>query len=433
MDKETENIELRSEEVQEILGHIPSRIIRYGIVTITAIVLVIFVGSFFFKYPDIIQAPFELVTQNPPADVSAVISGDISQVFVADSQYIEQGQKLAVIKNPASLSHVAYLVNVLDKADSDFIDKGTLVNLPDTLQLGDIQTVYSSLKKAADEYQQFIELDYYTKKIAALKKKQSELSKYVHISTKQAALKGKEYALAESKYKRDSQLYMKEVIALSDMEDSKRELIQVGLAVESARSAVINNRMQLQDIDQQIVEYEIEAVEVKNKHLQVLSELYGNLKSQLAWWFDKYVLIAPVSGTVAFNKIWSDNQYVSAGDRVFTVIPKGTHNIIGRVTLTSNGAGKVKIGQRVNLKFNNFPYQEFGMVQAQVTSMSMVPLDEEYILQLNIADTLMTNYGNVLPFSQKMPGTAEIITEDLPLIARLFNPLKAVFKKHWAN
>ena len=32
-----------------------------------------------------------------------------------------------------------------------------------------------------------------------------------------------------------------------------------------------------------------------------------------------------------------------------------------------------------------------------------------------------------------MLGTAEIVTEDLPLIMRLFNPLKAIFKKHWSN
>jgi hypothetical protein len=55
------------------------------------------------------------------------------------------------------------------------------------------------------------------------------------------------------------------------------------------------------------------------------------------------------------------------------------------------------------------------------------------VVEVNLADTLITNYGYILPFSQKMGGTAEIITEDLPLIVRLFNPLKAILKKHLGN
>jgi len=431
MEREIENIELRSEEVQEILGHIPSRIIRYGIVTITAIVLVVFVGSFFFKYPDIIDAPFELLTENPPAEVTAVTSGDLSEIYVVDSQYVEAKQKLAIIKNSASSAHVAFLYSNINDIKQKLNDVDLYQSLSDSLQLGDIQNSYSSFRKAVQEYQQFKALNYYPKKLEALKTKQIELNAYVALMAKQAALKAKEYELAESQYKRDSQLFDKEVISLADIENSKRALIQEGMAVQTAQSAVINKRMQLQDIIQQVVEYEMEEVEQDNKHEQSLNELFHSLESRIAWWFDQYVLMAPVSGTVAFNKIWSSNQYVSAGNQIFTVIPEGNHEIIGRVTLSSNGAGKVKIGQSVNLKFSNFPYLEFGMVQAKVTSISMVPLDEEYILELNLPDTLVSNYGTALPFTQKMTGTAEIITEDLPLIARLFNPLKAIFKKHW--
>lgn len=428
---EIENIELRSEEVQEILGHIPSRIIRYGIVTITAIVLVVFIGSFFFKYPDIIEAPFELLTENPPADVSAVTSGDLSQIFVSDSQYVEQGQKLAIIKNSANLNHMVFLASGLSHIKQNMLNPDLYTSLSDTLQLGDVQNTYSAFRKATQEYSQFATLNYYPKKLSALSTKQNELSKYLSLMDMQASLKAKEYELAESQFKRDSQLFAKEVISLSDLEDTKRALIQEGMAVQTAQSTVINTRMQLQDIDQQIVEYEMEAVEQQNKHEQNLMELFHALESRIAWWFEQFVLLSPVSGTVAFNKIWNNNQYVVAGSQVFTVIPSGEYELIGRVTLTSNGAGKVKIGQTVNLKFNNFPYQEFGMVQAKVTSMSMVPLNNEYVLELNLPDTLVTNYGTILPFTQKMPGTAEIITEDLPLIARLFNPLKAVFQKHW--
>ena len=40
MKEELDNIELRSEEVQEIMGHIPARIIRYGITIVFSVIFV---------------------------------------------------------------------------------------------------------------------------------------------------------------------------------------------------------------------------------------------------------------------------------------------------------------------------------------------------------------------------------------------------------
>ena len=48
--EEVERLHLRSEEVREIMGHVPSRIIRYGITVILAVILFILIGSCFLRY-----------------------------------------------------------------------------------------------------------------------------------------------------------------------------------------------------------------------------------------------------------------------------------------------------------------------------------------------------------------------------------------------
>ncbi|NPA45168.1 MAG: hemolysin D, partial [Chlorobi bacterium] len=50
------NIEIRSEEVEEIIGTPPAKIVRIGITVIFLIITFLLIGSFFFKYPDIITA-----------------------------------------------------------------------------------------------------------------------------------------------------------------------------------------------------------------------------------------------------------------------------------------------------------------------------------------------------------------------------------------
>jgi HlyD family secretion protein len=76
---------------------------------------------------------------------------------------------------------------------------------------------------------------------------------------------------------------------------------------------------------------------------------------------------------------------------------------------------------------------EYGMIKVEIAHISLVPIDKEnqknFILEVIFPDSLVTNYGKTLEFSQEMTGTAEIITEDLRLLDRFLNPIKAVIKK----
>jgi HlyD family secretion protein len=433
MNNEVDNIELRSEEVQEILGHIPSRIIRYGVTVILSVVLVLFVGSFFFTYPDILSAPVEVISHNAPAAVVAKASGNLSGLFVSDSQQVAVNTVLGVIKNPANYSHVSWLSRQLKASGSVYTDTGLLAGFPDTLQLGAIQSAYAAFLKGGTDYYQFKQLDALGSKIKALQQKSIDLQRYIAIAEKQVVLKEQEYALAANKFLRDSSLFEKEVLSLAEFENARKEFIQQGLALGNTRSSAVNARMQMQELRQQITDYKLEKINQEQQLYNQLQQLLQNLESELNAWFDTYVLLSPMDGLVAFNKIWTQNQMVQSGQEVFTIIPRQKSRIIGRVTLPVQGAGKVRAGQSVNLKFGSFPHQEFGMVNARVSSVSLVPAEQYYVVEIELPDTLITNYGFVLPFSQKMQGTAEIITDDLPLALRLFNPLKSVLKKHWSG
>ena len=60
--EEHESIELRSEEIQEILGTPPRKIVRWGTtIAFLTFCFLIFV-SYFVRYPDVIKAPIVLTT-----------------------------------------------------------------------------------------------------------------------------------------------------------------------------------------------------------------------------------------------------------------------------------------------------------------------------------------------------------------------------------
>ena len=53
--KEYKEIELRSEEVQEVMSHVPVWILRWGITVLFCIVIILLIGSYLFKYPDVVE------------------------------------------------------------------------------------------------------------------------------------------------------------------------------------------------------------------------------------------------------------------------------------------------------------------------------------------------------------------------------------------
>ncbi|MBR4922627.1 MAG: HlyD family secretion protein, partial [Bacteroidaceae bacterium] len=60
MEKSYKDIELRSEEVQEVMNKVPPAILRYGIGILATIVGILLAGSALFSYPETVQVEVTL-------------------------------------------------------------------------------------------------------------------------------------------------------------------------------------------------------------------------------------------------------------------------------------------------------------------------------------------------------------------------------------
>lgn len=91
------------------------------------------------------------------------------------------------------------------------------------------------------------------------------------------------------------------------------------------------------------------------------------------------------------------------------------------------------MGQRVIVRFTNYPDAEFGTVEGCVSAISLVPSGNNYLVEISLPNQLTTNYGITLPIAQEMKATAEIVTADMSLIERLILPVKKVVKENVGN
>ena len=428
-----EQIELRSESVQEILGRPPQWVIRWGITVVFLVIIGLFIGSYFFKYPEVISAPIVVTTENLPVNVVAKTSGRISTLFVQEKQWVEKNRLLAIIENPARAADIFTLNTILDSLQSATDNVNMHIAWPSNLQLGSIQSSYSYFLKAYEDYRYFLKTDYHRKKIAVTEKQIPIQTAILAQILKQMTLIEEQNIIAKKLFETDSIQAVNRLIAPIEYDKAKSVLLQNYQSYESAKSSYESQKMNILQLEQTIFDLEQQRMEQLTQLRLALTSAYDQLQAELRSWEQTYLFRSPIDGTVTFTKYWQPNQNLVAGEALLTIVPTDSTHITGKIYLPTQRAGKVKIGQTVNVKFDNFPYMEYGMVKVFIKNIALVPLVQNdvrnYVLEVEFPEHLVTNYGRTLPFSQEMQGTAEIITEDLRLFDRFLKPIRALWNR----
>ena len=112
-----------------------------------------------------------------------------------------------------------------------------------------------------------------------------------------------------------------------------------------------------------------------------------------------------------------------------TILPPDSAKLIARAETSMVGVGKIKEGFRVNIKLDNYPYLEFGIIQGTVRRISKVSEAKTYNLEIDLENGLETTLKKRLDLSQRMSGKGEIITKDRRLISRIFDPIVSLLNQ----
>jgi len=430
-------IELRSEEFQEVLSGVPPWILRWGIAVLAVVVVILLAGSAVVKYPDVIPARITLTGSTPPATLVAHASGKIKELYVTDNQAVKTGDYLAVIDNSANTEDVLFLKNYLDSLASPNPSKGGELLPPLRGGLGrgfgSLQQLYNSFYTTLFEYTEYQRLLYYPQKRKMTLERIAQYEKQYNTLLNQQRITEEQFAIVEKQYRRDSLLNAKGIVADQDLESAKNTFLQSLATRENMRSSLQNLQIQIGQLKESLLDTEQQGTEKLNGLQMQLQSLVSQLKTGIEDWELTYALKAPIDGKITFTSYWVENQNVTVGGAVFTIIPDGKIPIIGKALLPVARSGKVKAGQKVNIRLQNFPENEYGILHGTVQHVSLVPVQTGeagayYSVEISLNNGLITTYKKELPYLCDMQGQADIITEDLSLLKRLVLPVKKILK-----
>ncbi|OWP86165.1 HlyD family secretion protein [Flavobacterium covae] len=427
MEDKNNSFELRSEEVQEILTRMPHWLIRWGSVVVFCILLMLFFISWLIKYPDIVSTQIVITTNVPPQKLVAKTSGKIEAILVKDKTIISKNTPIAVIENSANYRDVFLLKSIVDTIN---IDKSSFPfeNLK-TIQLGDIESSFALFQKEYITDKLNTELQPYKVEGTAQSIEAIQLRERLSLLESQKGINQSELELQKNDLERYETLYKKGIVATQELEKHKLIYLQTQRNYKSLLSSISQLKSSLNDLNRNSKTTKInENKENVNLERNVIQAFYS-LKKAIKEWELNYVFRSSIDGKVSYLQLWAENQTVNSGDAVFAIIPTLKSGFIGKAKALAQNSGKIKIGQKVNIRLANYPDREFGIIKGNIKAISLTPdKDGNLLIDISLPNGLKTSYKKQITFQQEMSGNADIITQDLRLLERLLYQFRDIFK-----
>ena len=417
------------EEFDVVLSRNPSWTLRWGISIIIGIIVVIIIGCYYIKYPQVVKGDVTLSSENPPYDLAVKYTGILDSVFVTNGDIVKKGDMIAIIATPSVFNDILLASSLVDNIalDTTLIDSILRIK---SLHLGDLQDSWINLQKICQDYINYMDIGYLRQKIQLISNQSSTLSNYYTKLLEQRVTIVDELELEKASLYRDSLLFIKQVIPQVEYEVSMKKYISEKSNLAKFDAELINVQLSILQNEQQIIELQAQQKTEIRELISAIFQQVDSYKSSVAKWKEQYAIISPSDGRMSMQNIKGKGQFVLSGDIIASVVPLDNSTIIGRLKVSSVNFGKIGVGQQVNIQLNGFPYMDYGVLKATISSISSVPEKNEkgllYTVTILLDNGLLTTYNKRLPFIQQMDGMAEIIVEDRRLISQFIDPIRSL-------
>ena len=412
-------------EIEQLIGKSPSWIVKSGSIIIFFSMIGIFLLSFFIKYPEIITSQVVLTSSNKPITLITYSEGWIIPWDKKIGEKVLKGEVVAEVSSEIAYDRVKklkeYVINVEKFIKSDSSNQF----VPEEFdELGDLQIPFNELNKVIKEIILYTNQNDEYMKMVNLKSEIQRKNNHLRLSKSLLPLYTEKYLLSKKNFSRDSLLRKENVTADFDIEQSKSLLISSKLDYENEKIKIKQIENDISYMVRNILLIEEQQSTKVAQFKIAISTALNHLKSRISSWENTYLIRSPISGTISFYKDWENGEFVTKGEEFATIVPSESA-IYGVCYVNQEGYGRIKTGQIASIKLNDYPYYEFGKLDARVSFVSNLNREQGYYVKLNIGKKLVTRYNNEINFNREMIGTADIVTKDLSLFDRFINQIKS--------
>lgn len=383
--------------------------------------------AWFGQIQEVSHAQGKLVPQGEVFRVQPVTEGKVTRILVKEGQSVQKGQVIAELDNRLAAAEVE---RVQQSLEADRLQFNQLQSLMERTQLEaqTQQTITQSESRAQEASIVEIEATISTQRqtVELLK---AERDAYQRRLTRLRPLVDEGVVAAEQLFEVEQSAMDRErsiTQAQGDLQqaEAKAAGIQAGLVQRQAEE----ERSRLEN-QQKLQQLKLEANKLQAK-MQETETLLKTARSQL----DRMVLQSPVQGTISALNVNNVGEVIQLGQTVAEIAPKGAPLVLSSI-LPNREAGLVHPGMAVQIKFDAFPFQDYGTVAGKVVSISPdAKVDQQlgnvYRVEIKLDKNTVTHQQQTVALKAGQTAQAEIVVQKRRILDLIFDPFKKLQNNH---
>ncbi|WP_424002747.1 HlyD family secretion protein [Maribacter sp. IgM3_T14_3] len=415
-----------SPHINEVIEKKPNWLIRYGIGAMLFFLVLFLIAAWMVRYPDVIIGKVNITTPKPPIDLAARVNAPIAKKYAfSENDTVLKGDAILLLESTVSNNQVLLLYKHIDTDLGSRLTKNAEIWLD---SLGSLQPFYNAFALAMLNLENY-ELDKpHEQRILALNNILSGNTKGLKFSNNYLKSSQKDYDSKKIEFKRYEALYKKGVISASEFEQTTQTLLQKEMGFANDNKNLNMARMSIANIQREIMELELQKTEYEQQLQATYIRAKNEIKTQLEQWEYQYIIRSPINGRLSFFNEMNEGDFVTAGERILTIIPFQKQEIYALGMFPVENSGKVKVGNKVVLKLDAYPYHEYGTIEGNIKRISEIPVENAYSIVINLPNGLQTNYEKKILFKQRLSATADIVTKEQSVLQRIFYQFENIFK-----
>lgn len=218
------------------------------------------------------------------------------------------------------------------------------------------------------------------------------------------------------------------------MSQARSEIAQAQLQhqeqEEGYRSLTYSGKLTLLKSHEQLKNLETEMTTLTADIAQSQSQI-KSLKFQLS----QRILKAPVEGIIFQLSVKNAGVVVKPGDAIAEIAPKGTILVL-RAQMATTESGSLRVGMPVKMKFDAYPFQDYGVVEGRLNEISPTSKVTEteqgqittFDLEIELKQNCIQTAKACVALTPGQTATAEVIVRQRRLIDFVLDPFKKLQK-----
>lgn len=398
-------------------SNLPSRLILAGLLFSS----IFAAWTWFGRIQEVSHAQGRLIPQGEVYKVQPVVQGEIAQVAVEEGELIQSGQVIAVLDDRLAEAEIDRLKQSLGtyriqlNETQGLIERTQLeLNTRRAIAQAQLQAQEMAIHQTAIKATMNREiLEQFETRTTAYESRLARLQPLAETgAVAQEFIFEAEQALQEQ--------YMTATRNQGELQHAIAEIQR--LQAEMAQHKAQGQQSEL-EAQQHLQQLHIEITQLQAKIVET-----ETLLKAAATKLEQMYLYAPVSGVVTSLAMRNMGEIAQPGQTIAEIAPSHAPLVLS-ATLPNREAGFVHKGMPVQIKFDAFPYQEYGIVTGKVVSISPdVKMDETlgavYRVEISLEQDKIHHTEQTISFKAGQTASAEIVTRQRRVADVLLDPIK---------